>query len=89
MPLTNEELFYTFQGLSADGSRYVSLLAPVRTDALPDQIDLAAWTFPADYEVYTADTITVIEELSPSDFTPDLDALDALVAGLAVMGGGE
>ncbi len=90
VPVTNAEIFYTFQGLTADGSRYVSAILPVRTDALSDEIDLTTWEVPGeDYASYIEDTRAELDALGPADFEPGLEALDEMIASLTVEPGGE
>ncbi|HSM58558.1 MAG TPA: hypothetical protein VK879_20560 [Candidatus Sulfomarinibacteraceae bacterium] len=89
-PITNEGLFYTYQGLSADGETYVSVTLPVRTDALPDEVDVENFdyeAFAANYEEYQRETQTLLTELEPDDFTPSLEVLDGLVASMQAGGG--
>ena len=35
-PVTNQSVFFTFQGLTSDGQHYVSLFWPVDTSSLPN-----------------------------------------------------
>lgn len=90
VPVTNAEIFYTFQGLTADGSRYVSAILPVRTDALADEIDLTTWEVPGgDYASHIEDTVAELDALGAADFEPSLEALDEMIASLMVAPAGE
>ncbi|MCS7060440.1 MAG: SH3 domain-containing protein [Anaerolineae bacterium] len=89
MPITNDNLFYTFQGLTADGRHYVSFFYPLKTAALPDNAGhtLAAQDIDAfirDFDRYLIDAVNLVEGLPADQFTPDLAALDDLVASLQV-----
>lgn len=90
-PVTNQGLRYVYQGFTNDGQYLVSFFYPVRTDALPDSIDdLDADDVNAFYsdnpmpkiEATAAD----LNALAPSDWEPDLETLDALVASLEISG---
>ncbi len=81
-------LFYTYQGLSADGNYYVSAILPVdlaglhSTDA--DAQWAAAQTDGSHYTQYINEMRQIIGAAQASDFTPNLDTLDQLVTSLNV-----
>lgn len=87
-PVTNDGLFYTFQGLSADGKYYVTVFYPVKTDKLPNTYqdanitDMNAWA--KQYENYLKETDAALNSLGPEGFTPNLTLLDRLVESLIV-----
>lgn len=87
-PITNDGLFYTFQGLSADGETYVTVFWPVRTDQLPNTIQDANITddaaFMAGFEQYRADVAAMLNDLPPAAFTPNLTTLDQMIESLTV-----
>jgi hypothetical protein len=81
--VSNESLKYVFRGYTSDKKYGVYLQAPVRTASLPD----VAPTLSADVQeilVYNLQTAERIDTLTPGDFTPALDVLDALVASIQV-----
>jgi hypothetical protein len=81
-PVTNDGLFYTYQGLSADGKSYVTIFWPVRTDALPNTFqdanitNLDEWV--KQYAQYVPETEAKLDALTPEAFTPNLTLLDGL-----------
>jgi len=89
-PLTNERLVYFFQGLSSDGTQYISMAYPVDSTKLPNTTS----EVPADVmqqvtennAQYLADTTKLLNEATPADFTPNLDQLNAMVASLTLGG---
>jgi hypothetical protein len=87
-PITNDGLFYTFQGLSSDGKYYVTAFYPIRTDKLPNAYkdveikDFDAWA--KQYEQYLKDTDAMLNGLGPEAFVPDLILLDQLITSLQV-----
>lgn len=89
VPVNNQDLFYTFQGLTDDGATYVAAYFPVTLPDLPDsqQLSEAEWgTLMADWPGYLAQTLALLDEQPPAAFTPDLAALDELIRSLSVAG---
>lgn len=90
-PVVSSSLFYTYQGLTADGQFWVSATLPVSSDALPHDIvaaqeegfDSLTYNFdPIGYEAYLAEQQAFVDGLPDEAFTPDLATLDALVQSL-------
>ncbi len=87
-PVTNDGLFYTFQGLTEDDKSYVTVFWQVSTSALPNSYedadieDMDAWS--KHFEAYLAETNSQLDDLSPGEFTPDLELLDQLVESVRV-----
>jgi hypothetical protein len=87
IPINNREIFYTFQGLTSDGRYYIAAILPVATSALPDTDQLsqeqeAAFNTASGFEAYLGQVVQTLNGLSPTDFTPNLDRLDALLQSL-------
>jgi len=70
-PVRQSDLFYTFQGLTADGKHYVSLFVPVKAKKLPT---FATARQGADY----------LSKLPRTEFIPGLDQVDEVVASISV-----
>ncbi len=84
-PVNNQELFYTFQGLTNDGAYYVAVFFPVTASILPDTPRVADDNaLNANFVAYLAETTAALDKLSPADFAPDLALLDAVVTSLRV-----
>ena len=84
-PVVNPAVFYTFQGLTEDGSQYVAAFFPLYISLLPDQVQVEDWeTFNANYAAYLSETTAVLDQLTPAEFTPDLTSLDAVLTSLRV-----
>jgi hypothetical protein len=87
-PVVNPAVFYTFQGLTEDGSHYVAAFFPLYVSLLPDQIQVEDWeAFNINYAAYLAETAAVLDKLTPTEFTPDLTSLDAILTSLRVDNG--
>jgi len=84
-PVNNQELFYTFQGLTADGAYYVAAFFPVTASILPDTPAVTDDdAFNANFVVYLKETTAALDQLSSAGFKPDLTLLDAVVTSLWV-----
>ena len=87
-PITDTEIFYTFQGLTADGAFYISAIFPVTTGIFPEEIDFQNYdfaAFEADYENYMKESFTALHTQSGDAFTPTLAQLDALMQSLTII----
>lgn len=87
-PPNNNDLFYTFQGLTTDRKYVVSVIVPISHPSLPKNDNAQT---PADYETWKKDPIAFIqagavqlEAQPPESFFPSLLELDALVQSIAV-----
>ena len=85
-PITNDGLFYTFQGLTDDGKYYVTVFWQMRTDKLPNTYQDANIkdydAFVKQAETYYADTAKMLNELPPDAFTPNLALLDGMIESI-------
>lgn len=85
-PVTNQGLFYIFQGYSQDGVQFFSFFYPVSTSVLPNSAaDVAAQEmsrFNQDPAAYVQDRAQTLNAMNPADWEPNLDTLDGLVASL-------
>lgn len=88
MPITNNALFYTFQGLTADGTHYISVIMPVTHPDLPDTDEEGIGedfdAFANNYENYLQETIQNLNGQPSDSYTPDLSLLDAMVQSILV-----
>jgi hypothetical protein len=84
-PVTNRVLEYTFQGLTADGTAYVSLSFPIATAILKDEERVDDWeAFTRGYDAYVSDQARRLDDLPPHAFVPGLDRIDAMMRSLCV-----
>lgn len=88
IPINNQELFYTFQGLTADGSYYVAAVLPVSNPILPaDGTDIPGddpMAFSENFESYLGEITAQLEAQGVHTFTPDLTLLDGMFQSLRV-----
>jgi len=84
-PVVNPDVFYTFQGLTDDGSLYVAAFFPLYVSLLPDKVQVEDWdAFNQGYLDYMVDMTSRMEMLNPDDFEPDLENLDNLIRSMSV-----
>lgn len=86
-PVDNQNLFYTYQGITHDSRYYISAVLPVTNMGLPNdgssQID--DWmAFENNWENYIADTLVWMEEQDIRTFFPSLDLLDEMMASFRI-----
>lgn len=94
MPVNNQEIFYTFQGLTSDGQYYIAAILPVHAPFLPadgnPNTPLPADGIPFDwnnFENTQQHFDLAVQKLNGSDlasFTPSLLQLDALIASIII-----
>lgn len=79
-PVSNHDIFYTFQGLTREGTFiHVSAVMPVNHPALPTDYNLSGEEYEAFAENYLAriaETRALLEAQPADSFTPNLDLLD-------------
>ena len=85
--ITDEALFYYFDGISTNGRYYVSLAYPIQSGQLEpagnfSEEELAVAS--ADYQTYIDNTLAVLDPLTAADFTPSLEQLDQLVQSITI-----
>lgn len=85
--ITNETIFYYYDGVTEDGRYYVALKYPVDANEFTadgefteEELTEAA----ADFNAYVIETMGPLDELTANQFSPSIDELDALVNSIAV-----
>jgi hypothetical protein len=85
--INNREMFYTFQGLTLDGSTYLAVILPTSHPSLPALGDVPPEeieTFAESFEAYARGIEADLEAEAPRSFTPDLAGLDAMMASFVI-----
>ena len=87
-PFTGDQFLYTFQGLSKDGAHYVAAIFTLNTTLFPATIpsDFDENAFGQKLNEYMTQSIATLNGGQPTDFTPSLAALDALVQSFSFTG---
>lgn len=87
LPINNNELLYTFQGVTSDGKYYVAVVMPVTLFGLPANAEVSD-TLPAEFfdnfELYITNTVTLLNDQADAEFAPDLSLLDAMIQSIDV-----
>jgi hypothetical protein len=85
-PISNNGMFYTFQGITNDGLYYVSAILPINVDFL---VGYPTPTDQGDFVFIESEVIRVTDQLnntSSDSFTPKLTVLDTLIQSINVTG---
>jgi hypothetical protein len=90
-PVNNQDMFYTYQGLTSDGAYYVAAVLPASHPSLPATGDEVAETqdydaFSENFQSYLADVTADLSAQDPASFTPSLTSLDSLAASIQITG---
>lgn len=86
-PITNQEIYYVFRGLTSDGSMYVALTYSISTDVLSDTVSLTAeelQTIASDSQGYIRGIMDSLSSLSEEQFRPQLALLDEMMGSLSI-----
>lgn len=84
-PVDNQNLFYTYQGITDDGQYYICAVLPIRHTGLPDEGQIDDFiAFEENWDTYIADTLAWLEGQDNPSFTPNLDSLDAMMASFQI-----
>jgi hypothetical protein len=88
-PINNNELFYTYQGLTADGKYWISAILPISNPQLPADgknppNGQSADDFSNNFNTYIADLTTQLNAQPPESYSPTITILDALVASITI-----
>jgi hypothetical protein len=96
-PVNNTDLFYSFQGLTADGKYWISGIFPVNAAFLqesPDSTTIPAGgiaapayndpNLDASMQAYYTNMINLLNTTPDTQFTPGLDCLDQFVQSLQI-----
>jgi hypothetical protein len=86
LPINNNELFYTYQGLTGDGRYYITAVLPINHPDLPAnaQVNDQQAQELRDFTAYLAKTVEWLEQQPGSSFTPDLANIDTLIQSIEI-----
>jgi hypothetical protein len=87
VPINNNELIYTFQGLTSDRRYYVAAVLPVTHPSLPADGNVSGNEppeFTSDFSAYLKNTAASLNNQAAETFTPNLALLDAMMSSLEI-----
>ena len=87
LPIKNNELIYTYQGVTNDGKHYVAAVLPVNHPSLPADEEVTANEppeFTSDFPAYLANVVKTLNAQAANTFTPDLTQSDAMMSSLEI-----
>lgn len=79
-----QDLLYTFQGISDDGTTYLAVQFPISSGLLPTEYDPDADL--DDYAGYMQGVAALLGEHDPESFDPTLTELDNIILSLSING---
>jgi hypothetical protein len=88
-PVTNHEMFYTYQGVTGDGLYAITVMLPDSNPLLPENGDTmpggeTQQQFYDNFDSYIAGIKTQLNAQPAEAFTPSLTLLDALVTSITI-----
>lgn len=88
-PITNQNIIYTFQGLSNDGMYWVAVTLPISHPILPDEYSTLPEGYTQEslimeYPTYTNDIKDRLSAELPDSFSPSLYILDILIMNMII-----
>ncbi len=88
-PINNHEVFYTYQGLTSDGSYWVSAILPISNPVLPADGNnppngQTPEQFSNNFTTYIADLTAQLNSQPAESYSPTLTMLDALVTSITI-----
>ncbi len=86
-PVDNQNLFYTYQGMTADGNYYISAVLPITNPILPAKGEdiITNWDdFYNGWETYLLNTVRELGEQPANSYTPSLEHLDQMMASFKI-----
>jgi len=88
-PINNHELFYTYQGLTSDGSYWISAILPISNPVLPADGNnppngLTPEQFSNNFTTYIADLTIQLNSQPAESYSPTITMLDALVTSITI-----
>lgn len=88
IPINNQELFYTFQGLRQDDGYYMAAVLPISNATLPADGTLPANTdfedFADNFQSYVAQVTQQLDAQPDSSFVPDIAMLDRMIQSFQI-----
>ena len=88
-PINNHELFYTYQGLTSDGSYWISAILPISNPVLPADGNnppngQTPEQFGNNFATYIADLTTQLNSQPAESYSPTITMLDGLVTSIMI-----
>lgn len=96
-PANNQELFYTFHGLTNDGANYIIAIFPITAPGLGESSDpnaavpISGVNYPgmgapgSDFKTYYSAVTDLLNGTPPKAFNPTLAQLDVLIASMQII----
>jgi hypothetical protein len=86
-PVDNQNMIFTYQGLTSDGRFYITANLPLTHFGLPFDGSTVMgdyMTFHENWDTYIADTVAWLNAQDPANFFPDITILDEMMASFEI-----
>jgi hypothetical protein len=89
-PVVEQNVFYTFQGVTEDGKFYVSALFPIQTGIFPTEPPACSkcsdpnYDFPSEWKDAVTKQLNQLNSQPQDQFTPSLEKLDELIRSIQI-----
>ena len=88
-PINNHDMFFTFQGITADDQYWISIILPITNPVLPANADNPpggmSWEeFGNQFDTYIADLANQLNGQPADSFAPSITLLDSLIQSISV-----
>ncbi len=88
-PINNQDIFYTFQGLTSDGKYWVSARLPISNPVLPENGNTlpngeSMSAFSQNFSAYIAALTSQLNAETGGSFSPAIPALDKLISSIMI-----
>ncbi len=88
-PINNHDMFYTYQGMTADGQYWISAIVPMSHPLLPADPSILPEGATVDnfgdiFVGYIGNLTNQLNTQAPESFIPSLTALDQMVASIEI-----
>lgn len=89
IPINNKTLFYTFQGLTADGRYWVAVALPLGNPILPANNNILPEGYTDEslilgYDDYVSEVRAALEAQALDSFSPPIESLDNLIKSISI-----
>jgi len=85
VPVSNDQIFYYYQGVTNDGNYFVSAILPVNASVLvSNEVPFPDTGNAQDFDLYFAAVSKNLSDADPSEFQPALGLLDSLIQSITI-----
>jgi hypothetical protein len=83
-PVTNHEMFFSYQGITTDGKYWISIILPISHPSLPENGDNPPADLTTNPDPYYAQMTSQLNAVLPKSFNPSIVKLGALIKSITI-----